>query len=345
MATEFRVGLTSDFLRPDGSNGFGDIGLAILDQLPHVKRNYIAAKSGTLHPADLKDLDALLLLGPKIASESLVDVDRLAIVARFGAGYDSVDLAACTEAGIAVTITPDGVRRPLAVAAMTMLLAAAHKLTAKDRLVRRGGWWERIDYVGHGVTGKTVGIIGLGNAGLELCPLARAFDMRVIGHDPVRTRDDARMAAVELVDLETLFQQSDFVVVMCAYSPQTHHLINEARLRSMKSSAYFINVARGPTMDQSAVTRALQEKWIEGAALDVFEQEPLAADHPLLQLDNVTLNPHAIIWNDECFYGNGSSACRAIASVAKGEVPEFVINRAVIDTQRFKDRLEYYKSR
>jgi D-3-phosphoglycerate dehydrogenase len=144
---------------------------------------------------------------------------------------------------------------------------------------------------------------------------------------------------VELLDLDALLEQADFVCVCCALTTETRHLLNGRRLSRMKPTAYLINVARGPIVDQAALTRILQERRIAGAALDVFEQEPVDPNDPLLKLDNVIVSPHAICWTDEIFRGNGRAACQSIVDVASGRVPQDVVNRDVLKQAEFQARL------
>src|SRR5262249_10333394 len=212
-----------------------------------------------------------------------------------------VDVPACTTAGVLLTITPEGVRRPVAVAALTFLLALSHKLLIKDRLTRSGRWSERLDHNGQGVTGRTLGIIGLGNIGPELATLARPLGLAVIGHDPWVDAEAAAQAGVAVLPLEEVLRRSDYVCVCCALTPETRHLLNADRIALMKPTAYLINVARGPIVDQGALYEALRDGKIPGAGLDVFEQEPVAAAVPILGLENVIRAPHALSWADECF--------------------------------------------
>ena len=140
-----------------------------------------------------------------------------------------------------LTITPDGVRRPVAVSAITLLLALSHKLLVKDRLTRDGRWGEKLNHMGQGVHGRTLGVIGVGNIGREIFQLAAPFEMRHLGYDPFLK---SPVAGVDLVSLETLLEESDYIVVCCALTPETHHLLNAKRLMLLKSNAYVINVAR-----------------------------------------------------------------------------------------------------
>lgn len=335
----FRVGLTRDFLTPSGAIAFGDIGLSLLDG-PGVTWQFLAENTPELRPDQIAGFDGLLVLGPKVTAATLAGNDRLAVVARFGVGYDNVDVPACTAAGVALTITPDGVRRPVAVSAITFLLALSHKLLIKDRLTRAGRWADKLNHMGMGVTGRTLGVIGVGNIGRDIFHLAKPFGMRHLGYDPFLT---SAPDGVELVPIEELLAESDYVVICCSLSKETHHLLNAGRLASMKPTAYLINVARGPIVDQAALMAALQQNRIAGAGLDVFDPEPIAPDDPLLALDNVILAPHAVCWTDECFGNNGRSACRSLLAVANGRAPEFVVNREVLTSPKFLSKLAQFK--
>lgn len=328
----FRVGVTRDFLKPDGTPGFGDIGLSLLDEAG-VPWEYVPA-AAELPPELAGDFDGLLVLGPRVTAGTLAGVGRLRVVARFGVGYDNVDVPACTAAGVLLTITPEGVRRPVAVAAMTFVLALSHRLLVKDRLTREGRWADKLNYNGQGVTGRTLGIVGFGNIGRELAALAAPFDMKVVAADPWAS---AAPPGVRLVPLEELLREADYVCVCCALTAETRHLLNAERIALMKPTAYLVNVARGPIVDQTALTRALQEGRIAGAGLDVFDPEPVAPDDPLLALDNVILTPHAICWTDECFGLNGRSAVRSLLVVASGAVPTHVVNRDALAHPRLQD--------
>lgn len=339
MANAFRLGLTRDFLKPDGSLGFGDIGLDVLAENPRVEHEFLPDYGPEL-PAELaREFDGLLVLAPRVSMATVSGGDRLAIVARFGVGYDNVDIPACTQNDVVLTITPSGVRRPVAVSALAMLLALSHKLFAKDRMTREGRWHEKLNEMGVGLTGRTLGLVGLGNIGREILRVTAPLEMRPVAFDPYVVPSQAQQIGVELLSLESLLEQSDFVCVCCALTPDTRHLLNRERLARMPSSSFLINVARGPIVDQKALTDLLKERRIAGAALDVFEKEPIDPDDPLLGLDNVILAPHAVCWTDELFLGNGQAACRSILDVAAGRIPEGVVNRDVLTQAGFLGKL------
>ena len=254
-------------------------------------------------------------------------------------------MEACTAAGIAVGITPDGVRRPVAASVLTFILALSGKLIVKDTLVRGGpaNFTQRSDHMGTGLVGRTLGSIGLGNIGAEVFRLCSPLDMRFIAHDPYIDPSSARELDVELTDLDTVFRDSDFLSINVPLSDETLHLVNEARLKLMKSSAYLINTSRGPVVDQDALVSALKAGIIAGAGLDVFDPEPPNADDPLLALDNVILTPHALCWTDQCFAGIGAQDLEHVFSIKRGVHPSVLVDPKVIDNPEFKIKLEHFK--
>lgn len=346
MAEKFRVALSGDFRKSDGSPTFPDFDLSQLLTAPDVEMAYVDA-ADPMSASQLADFDALILLVPRFARESIHPHGRLAAVARFGVGYDNVDIEACTQAGIAVVITPDGVRRPVAVSIITFILALSGKLVVKDKLTRMGpqGFNRRAEYMGVGLVGRTLGSLGIGNIGAEMFRLARPFGMKMIAHDPFADRSVAAELGVELVSLEDVFRRADFVAVNCPLSAETRHLVNDERLALMKSTAYLINTARGPIVDQKALTRALSERRIAGAGLDVFESEPPEASDPLFTLDNVVVTPHALCWTDQCFAGNGAADVKAVLDIKHGRPPNGIVNRMVLEHPQWKSRLAEYGQR
>ena len=335
----FRVGLTIDFLRPDGRQAFPDIDLSPLDRAEGVEWHCLKEGAEEVPAEAAADCDALLVLAPRISAATLGDAARLAVVARIGVGYDSVDVDACTRAGVALTITPDGVRRPVASAAMAFLLALAHRLPVKDRLTREGRWADRVDHMGLGLRGRTLGLVGLGNIGREVCRLCAPFEMNLLAADPFAGEQAAAGLGARLVSLADLLREADFVLICCALTAETRHLIGAAELNRMKATAHLINVARGPIVDQAALTAALGQGAIAGAALDVFEEEPVDPGDPILRLDNVILAPHALAWTDESFRMMGESAFAGILAVSEGRPPGHVVNGEVLESEPFRAKL------
>lgn len=338
---KFRIALSGDFRKADGTPTFPSFDLAPLLNDDQIEVRWVEPVDGVMPASGLAGCDALILLTPRMARESFPPDGRLAAVARFGVGYDNVDLAACNDHGVAAIITPDGVRRPVAVSVLTFILALSQHLFVKDRLCRQGpaGWAERVNYMGTGLVGKTLGQLGMGNIGAEVFRVAAPLGMRFIAHDPYADKDLARELGVELVSSEEIFRRADFLSVSMPLSEATKGYVNAARLKTMKPTAYLINTARGPVVDQQALYNALKDKTISGAALDVFEVEPCPADEPILKLDNVIVTPHSLCWTDECFAGNGAADVVAVKEVMHGRVPRGIVNREVLDNEKWKRRL------
>ena len=338
--SKFRVALSGDFRKSDGSPAFPDFDLGPLQQNPAVEHEYIHT-NGVITAADLDGFDALILLIPRIEPESFPKDGRLALIARFGVGYDTVNVQACTDHDCALVTTPDGVRRPVAVAILTFMLALTGKLKAKDRITRQGpeGWARRSEQMAVGLVGRTLGQLGIGNIGAEVFRLAQPFGMRFIARDPYADPALAEELGVRLVSLEELFREADVLSVSCPLNEQTRHIVDAERLALMKPSAYLINTSRGPVVDERALVRVLQEGGIAGAGLDVFEQEPIDPRDPLLALDNVIVAPHALCWTDELALGNGRQACQSIFDAFRGQAPQHVVNRAVLDDPNMQAKL------
>lgn len=330
----FKIGITADFLNEEGQIGWGDIGLSLLTEYPDIEWDFLPDYGDEIPPEAANEWDALLVLAPRITAATVAGAQRLKIVARFGVGYDNVDVAACTSAGIAVTITPDSVRRPVAVATIALILAMMHNIVNKDGLTRRGLWQEKLRYMGTGVTGKTLGIIGLGNIGQEVVRVSRSLGFEYLAHDPYPSSRPDPSLEVPYVGLEELLRTSDIVCITARLTDQTRHLIGAREIAMMKPDAYLVNMGRGPIVDEIALVDALKRNSIRGAALDVFEQEPPDPDNPLFKLENVTLTPHAVSWTDESAIGNGRSALQSIIDIARGRVPAGILNPRVLLTEQ-----------
>ena len=196
--------------------------------------------------------------------------------------------------------------------------------------------------MGVGLAGRTLGSVGLGNIGRETFGLAAPFGMRHLAHDPYATPEAASEAGVELVDLGTLLRDSDFVMINSALTPETRHLLDAEKLALMKPTAYLINAARGPIVDQRALVDALRAERLAGAGLDVFEEEPADPEDPIFALPNVIATPHALAWTDEIALGNGRGAIESVLDVAAGRVPKNVVNRDVVDDPVLQEKLARY---
>ncbi len=331
MAQEkFRVGITRDNLKPDGKPLFDVSAFKILEDA-EIEYEFLPEHEPELTPDSAARYDALAVMLAKVTRKTVSGANRrLKLIARFGVGYDTVDVPACTASGVILTITPDGVRRPVATAALTFVLMLAQRVAIKDRITREGRWQERSQNVGTGLSGRVLGSIGVGNIGSELFRLAAPFGMRHLGYDPYITRESVAPLGVKLVDLDTLLRESDFVCVNCPLNDETRKLIGAREFSLMKPTAFFINTARGPIVDEPALHDALSRQRIAGAGIDVFEQEPVSPDNPLLKLDNIVVTPHHICVTDECMNTVTASVFGACRDLAKGRVPKYVVNQEVL---------------
>ena len=325
-APRFRVGLSHDILTRDGKPSFGTGPLELLADETRIEWEFLPESVDEITPDIMARYDGLYVNAPRLTAASVARADlRVRIVARHGVGYDSVDVPALAAKGVIATNTPVAVRRPVAVAALTFILALAGRLVQKDRLTRTGHWHDRTSHMGLGLTTRTLGVIGAGGIGRELLALARPFGWNMLATDPYA--DPAAVAALgaEPVPLERLLEASDFVVATVLLNDATRHLMNARRFACMKRSAYFINLSRGPIADEAALIDALRSGAIAGAGLDVFEQEPVAPDNPLLAMDNVLVTPHALCWTDECFEAIAREGLGCIVDFAHGRRPKSVI--------------------
>ena len=335
MSTRLRVGLTRDILDSRGEPAFGRAALEILDRDSNLEWEYLPAVVPEIGPELAAQYDALYVNIARVPAAAVARADcRLRVVARHGVGYDSVDVAAMTRAGVLVTNTPTSMPRPVATTALTFVLALAGRLFLKDRLTRNGRWHERMDNMGLGLSGRTLGVVGAGGIGKELLRMARVFDLKLLATDPVANDVELGYIGARKVDLDTLMRESDFVVICCLLNEHTRHLIGAEALAKMKPTSYLINVARGPIVDEKALIDVLQKRRIAGAALDVFEQEPVDPANPLLTMDNVIVPPHSLCWTDECFHNMASTGLRSIVDALNGRIPEFLVNRAVLQHAR-----------
>src|SRR6202163_2288240 len=254
MSIKLRVGLTRDILDSRGEPAFGRAALEILDRDPNLEWEYLPAVVSEISPVLAAQYDALYVNIARVPAAAVERTDcRLRLVARHGVGYDSVDVAAMTRAGVLVTNTPTSMPRPVATTALPFVLALAGKLFLKDRLTRSGRWHERMDNMGLGLSGRTLGVVGAGGIGKELLRMARVFDLKLLAADPVANDVELGYIGARKVALDTLMRESDFVVVCCLLNESTRGLIGAKEFASMRPTAYFINVARGPIVDEQAL--------------------------------------------------------------------------------------------
>lgn len=337
----FQVALTGDFFGPDGQPRYRDLGLDELESCHGVRCVPFSEHRPEIDPEQLDASHAVIVLTPRVTAHSVSRASNLLAVSRFGVGYDTVDVAACTEADVAVLIAAGAVDRPVAEATIAWMLALSHQLRAKDRLLREGRWAERSQYMGRELRDRVLGVIGLGGIGKALVTLLRGFGMGPpLAFDPFMKPGAAQALGVRLVDLDELLRRCDFVSIHCPLTDQTRGLLGERELGLMRPDAYLINTARGGIVDEEALFEALREGRIAGAAIDCFAEEPVSAPHPLGQLDNVLLAPHCIAWTDELFRDIGRTASRGILALRCGERPAGVVNPEVLARPGFRSKWE-----
>ncbi|MEM6663736.1 MAG: NAD(P)-dependent oxidoreductase [Pseudomonadota bacterium] len=322
----FRIASTRDLLKADGMPAFGEAAFDELARNTEIAWEWLPEAVTEITPEIAARYDGLHVNLPSVTAASISGADcRLKIVARNGVGFDNVNVAACAARGIIVTNTPFAIRRPVAVAALTLIFALSGRLMAKDRIARSGDWTARTDHMGTGLTGRTLGLIGAGGIGQELIPLARPFFDRVVVADPYVDPAVLIGLGADVFPFAEMLAVSDFVVAACPLNEETRHIMNADAFAAMKSSASFINVARGPVHDEAALVDALRIGQIASAALDVTEVEPLSAQSPLTDMDNVILTPHSLCWTDECFEDIARTALRSIVDVSLGIAPQHAV--------------------
>ena len=238
---------------------------------------------------------ALVNIMDRVDAELLDAAPRLKVISQLAAGLDNIDLAECTRRGIVVGSTPGILSRAVADHGFALLLAAARRVAESDRWVRGNHWhlaFHPLYWLGAEVNGSTLGIVGLGQIGLEMARGAQGFDMPVIYYSRRRKPELEERYGLAYADLPELLAASDFVSLHLPLTPETRHLIDADALRRMKSTAILVSVSRGPVVDTEALYTALSEGWIGGAGLDVLDPEPVPENHPLLALSNLTITPH-----------------------------------------------------
>ena len=277
--------------------------------------------------AKARDADALVVSSAPVTRGVMSALEGLKVVVRTGVGYDVIDVPAATELGVVVVNIPDLWIREVANHALALLLAWNRGILAMDRQVHAGVWSGRVPGGRIGsLHGETVGIVGLGNIGSAFARRVAALETKVVACDPYV--DDKKFAGlgVERVTLETLAERADYVSVHTLLNAETRHLIGEAFFRRMKPTAILINTSRGPVVDEQALARALQEKRLAGAALDVWEEEPVARDNPLLTMDNVIATPHAAYFSSPAVAQIPGRCGEEVARVLAGQRPLNVVN-------------------
>lgn len=338
-AATFHVAHTADFYDAAGKLKFKDIGTEVLAGQAHIQTSLLAEHRAHLDADQIRQANGVVVLTPQVTARTFEDNPNLLAIGRFGVGYDSVDVPACTQAEVVIYITSGAVNRSVAEATIGWMIALCHHTMTKDRLVRQLQWNERAKYMGRDLREHTFGAVGLGGIARETIRLLAPFGMNPpIAFDPFVTPAAAKELGVELVTLPDLMRRADFVSIHCPLSPETRDLIGVRELALMKPEAYLINTARGGIVNEAALCEALKHRRIAGAAIDCFDTEPVVASHPFAEFDNVLLAPHSIAWTDELFRDIGRAVCQGMVDLSQGHRPRGAVNPEVFDRPGFKEK-------
>ena len=279
------------------------------------------------------EYDALMVRSAsKVTAEVIARADKLKIIGRAGVGVDNIDISAATAKGIIVINSPGGNTVAATEHTMAMMLSMARKIPIANETVHHGEW-NRKEYVGVELKGKTLGIIGLGRIGFGVAKRAQAFDMNVIGYDPYVNEERANDLGVKVVSLDDLIRMSDFITVHMPLTPETKNMISMNELKKMKSGVRLINCARGGIINEGDLAQAIKDGIVAGAAIDVFVNEPIAANNPLIGLKNVVLTPHLGASTIEAQIGVSLDVSKGILAALKGEPVTTAVNMAPVSQQ------------
>jgi phosphoglycerate dehydrogenase-like enzyme len=350
----FKLFFTGDYLDPAGAVSVGDIGLETLAATDYIETEFLRdqqPKPGDetywdrlykleITPAHIAQANGIVIFRPWVKASAFAHgAGDLLVLARAGAGYDKIDVAACTSNDVVVFNAPDTLTHSTASAAFTLMLALAKKLVQQQELVCTGRWDRQPELMGDDLIGKTLGIIGLGRTGAELARLVAPFHMQLLSYSPNADRLQAEALGVSLVKLETLLQSSDFVSLHCRLEDRTRGMLGSRELALLKPTAYLINVGRGELIQEGPLVEALRARRMAGAGLDVFETEPLPVSHPLLELDNVILTPHWLPSTHRAARATREVITRNVMRVAQGVAPQNVVNPEVLHRPGFQAKL------
>lgn len=273
--------------------------------------------------------DAMLIRSAKVSADLMEALPGLRVIAKHGVGVDNIDLKAASERGILVVNAPFSNLNAVAEHTVALMMALPKHLAAMDRLTRQGGFSRRGEFVNEELAGKTVGFVGLGKIARKIARKLSGMGMNILASDPYVSAGIAAACGVRLCSREEMFRESDFVSLHTPLLPETEKMANREFFRAMKQGSYFINVSRGPVVDEEALVEALQSGWLAGAALDVYDPEPPRPDNPLFAMDQVILTPHNAALTDQALLAMAMDSAKGICDVLEGRRPEFLVNPAV----------------
>jgi len=277
---------------------------------------------------EIKGIHGVIVRTAPFSREIIECADKLEVIGRHGVGVDNIDIKAASERGIPVVNTPDANMVSVAEHTIGFILALAKRLVISDKATRQGNFALREEFAASDLEGKTLGIVGAGRIGSTLAKKCKAaFNMKVLAYDPYLSSEKAKEMEVSLCDsLPELLKESDFVSIHVPLTRDTEGLMGEKELKLMKPTAFLINVGRGRIVDEKALAKALKEKWIAGAASDVFSQEPPDPDNPLLKIENIILSPHMAALTKECVIRMATGAAQGVLDVLRGNKAKYIAN-------------------
>jgi D-3-phosphoglycerate dehydrogenase / 2-oxoglutarate reductase len=278
-----------------------------------------------------KDTNVVLTRYADMNRHVIKRLPKLQAVIKYGIGYDNIDVDAATDNGVLAINVPDYCYEEVSNHTIGMLLMCARKLLLQNNVLKKEGWQAAYSLrppMGS-ITGQTLGIIGCGNIGRMVARKAQCFGLHIIGYDPHVDPKLTKEAGIKLVSLEVVLRKSDYISCNPLLWRETFHIVSEKEFRMMKPTVYIVNTSRGPVIDQQALTKALQEKRIAGAALDVLEKEPIDENDPLLKMENVVLTPHTAYYSDASDKRLRMSVAQEAARIALGHLPRNYVNRNV----------------
>jgi D-3-phosphoglycerate dehydrogenase len=279
-----------------------------------------------------RDADGMLVTYAQITGDMIRQLNRCRVIARFGIGVDNVDIEAATQANIVVTKVPDYCIDEVSDHSLGLLLALARKIPFSNQMTHGGEWKMPAVAPLYRLRGCVLGLVGFGQIPRLLAPKAQALGLKVIAYDPYVPEESMAREAVRKVELDELLEVSDLISVHAPLTPDTHHMFNREAFQRMKPSAFVVNTARGPLVDEQALVEALDEGQIAGAALDVLEQEPPPADSPLLGRTDIILTPHTGFYSIESLEDLQTKAAQEVVRVLRGEKPRSPVNPEVLET-------------
>lgn len=319
---QFKVVIT-DFGSPENELEAAELRASGLD----VELVRLNAKTPQELLPHVADADGIIVQWTNISRDVIQALTKCKVISRYGIGVDMIDLAAAGEYGIPVCNTPDYCIDEVSTHTLSFVLMLNRQILAQHQHVQAGKWGPPAPTPPSRISTQTMGIIGMGNIGRVVAAKATAFGLKLLVFDPYLSAEKAAESGAEKVELKALLERSDYVSLHCPLTDETRHLISTTQLNMMKSTAYLINMARGPIVDQAALYQALVNKTIAGAALDVFEKEPPAADDPILHLDNVVFTPHLSSWSAESFVQLRKDVVHNVVVALQGQLPKSIVNR------------------